>query len=288
MNSQPAVDQLLWHEAYDPPTSQTNVETVVLLHGLTGSHFSWTDLSISGFLSDKYGYHVLVPDLPGHSGSAGFGAATLANSVTHLAALIRAKAHDGKAHVVGFSYGGYVALSLARGHPELVRTLFVSGAYDMLTGRGKWTLYLATPANWIGNNLVPRSLVRRVEKNMGLDLSDADRAESEKNSANPEVSKAGWAAIKDLELPPRGDTAQWQLASRTLLIAATKPMHDPPEATLELGKTLVKGNKDSRTAFLLPNMPHPWQYVDPQLFAQTVDAWIKGDPLPSRFDVQRT
>lgn len=111
----------------------------------------------------------------------------------------------------------------------------------MRTGKG-WQLYLAAPADIIVNNLVPTSVIRRVERNMGLNLSEADRREADKNSKNPAASKAGWTSIRNLVLPPRGDTSKWELSSRTLLIAATKPMHDPLEATLELGKVLAKGN----------------------------------------------
>ena len=269
---------LLWHVSLSPE----HPETVILLHGLNGSHYSWIDTGVAAPLAQRY--HLLIPDLPLHSNSSHCGPASLDNTKNRLAELVRSAAHNGKAHVVGFSYGGYAALVFAQAHPELVHSLLLSGVYDMVTGRG-WQLYLAGPANFLVSHLVPTSIIRRVERNMGLKLSENDRRESEKNCKNPNVGKAGWKDIKGLVLPPRGDTTKWQLASRTLLIAAAKPMHDPVEATIELGKALAQDNPESKTA-ILPDRPHPWMYPEPELFAETVAAWVSKGKLPDALQIQ--
>ena len=48
-------------------------------------------------------------------------------SVRLLAEVIRERARDVKAHVVGLSLGAHVALGLTCQHPELVNAVFISG-----------------------------------------------------------------------------------------------------------------------------------------------------------------
>ncbi|MBE3043027.1 alpha/beta fold hydrolase, partial [Candidatus Bathyarchaeota archaeon] len=107
-------------------------ETIVLLHGLLSSHKEW-DLVIPHLGA----YHVLAVDLNGHSGSRNMTPTTTTASAENVATLIRGRAKGGTAHVVGLSFGGFVGLSLTGAHPELVRSLFVSGAAPF-EGLYKW------------------------------------------------------------------------------------------------------------------------------------------------------
>ena len=89
--------------------------TVVLLHGLTGSHVSWL------FVAEALpGRSLLAPDLRGRGRSSDLpGPYGLATHADDAAAVIRAHA-DGPVVVVGHSMGGFVAAVLADRHPGLV------------------------------------------------------------------------------------------------------------------------------------------------------------------------
>lgn len=89
--------------------------TVVLLHGLTGSHVSWL------FVAEALpGRSLLAPDLRGRGRSGDLpGPYGLATHADDAAAVIRAHA-DGPVVVVGHSMGGFVAAVLADRHPGLV------------------------------------------------------------------------------------------------------------------------------------------------------------------------
>jgi pimeloyl-ACP methyl ester carboxylesterase len=98
-------------------------ESVLFLHSGNVAGWMWTDQAEA-----LPGHHALVPDLPGFGGSAHVPWADLATTADQVAAVVRERAHGGRAHVVGLSLGGIVGVALAARHPELVRSVFASGA----------------------------------------------------------------------------------------------------------------------------------------------------------------
>jgi pimeloyl-ACP methyl ester carboxylesterase len=95
---------------------------VVLLHASGSSGTQWR--SLAARLATRY--HVFAPDLigygstPGWNGRGGF-------CLAHEAALVRGLLGGlgEPAHLIGHSYGGAVALQVARTRPELLRSLTV-------------------------------------------------------------------------------------------------------------------------------------------------------------------
>ncbi len=109
-------------------------QTVLLLHGsfTTDPIAPWTQQRA---LADHY--RVMIPHRPGYGRSQALsseeqaGAASLAAEAQAIADLLEAKSH-----IVGFSYGGLVALALAADHPEFVSSLAViePPLYGLLRG----------------------------------------------------------------------------------------------------------------------------------------------------------
>ena len=95
--------------------------TLLLLHGLYSSHLEFAHLPIP-----STSYHILTPDIPGHSQSSHL-PVSLENTTTLLVDLIKSHAHSSRAHIVGVSYGAYLALHLAATHPDLVDSVFATG-----------------------------------------------------------------------------------------------------------------------------------------------------------------
>src|SRR6266704_2967826 len=81
---------------------------IIFLHGLWVSSAMWQPQIER--LSPEY--HCLAPDLPEHGQSTDIGLLTLENTSRVLANLIREQTPHGRAHVVGLSLGGSVALGL--------------------------------------------------------------------------------------------------------------------------------------------------------------------------------
>lgn len=118
---------------------QGSGEPVLLLHCSASSSAQWRALAAR--LSERY--RVIAPDLLGYGGTApwcGAGAFRLAHEGRIVCALLgRAGA---PAHLVGHSYGGAVALHVARTRPDLLSslTLIEPVAFHLLRGRDEAAL----------------------------------------------------------------------------------------------------------------------------------------------------
>lgn len=91
---------------------------VVLLHGLGGSHDDWR-LQLHEFAAH---YRVIVPDLRGFGASERREPFTIQQHARDVIALLAAL-RIGRAHVVGLSMGGAIAIEMTLGAPERVGAL---------------------------------------------------------------------------------------------------------------------------------------------------------------------
>lgn len=97
---------------------------LVLIHGLAGNAENWVDLAPRL----ARGRRVLIPDLPGHGGSAPLPAAPNLDAYAERARLVAEREGLLPAVVVGHSLGGLVALRLALRRPEDVSGLVLAAA----------------------------------------------------------------------------------------------------------------------------------------------------------------
>jgi len=104
---------------------------LVLVHGLGGSATNWCELA--PLLAERH--RLVIPDLPGHGGSAPLaGVSGLQPYADRVAAVM---AHEGidRAPVVGHSLGGLVVLRLALRRPEHVSAVVLAAMTIALPGR---------------------------------------------------------------------------------------------------------------------------------------------------------
>lgn len=159
-------------------------------------------------------------------------------------------------------------LHLASRYPELVDRVFVSGyAVDPPSTLRAYGMWIMTRVE----NLVPRSLVRKLMD--GMDLKRTD------------TSIATLALCKELVQAMGTLASPW--SARTLVVVARKsgvlPSNDPLESAervVEIGRKLNAETK----GVVNGEMRHPWWVIAPELFAETVVAWIEGTELPQGFD----
>jgi len=97
-------------------------EVVCLLNGLAMHTKAWYP-----FLDELEGYDVLLFDYLGQGASSSPDEAVEIPRLAGHLALLLDEVGAGRAHVLGVSYGGFVALDFARLFPERLHTLTLSG-----------------------------------------------------------------------------------------------------------------------------------------------------------------
>jgi 2-succinyl-6-hydroxy-2,4-cyclohexadiene-1-carboxylate synthase len=117
---------------------------LLLLHGFTGSAAGWAPqvAAWAPFVT------MLAVDLPGHGRSGSppeVAAYTMAATVADLVAVLD-RIGVARAHVLGYSMGGRVALALALAHPDRVGALVLESASPGLADAGERATRIAADA----------------------------------------------------------------------------------------------------------------------------------------------
>jgi pimeloyl-ACP methyl ester carboxylesterase len=97
---------------------------LVLVHGLAGSAANWVELA--PLLAPRH--RLIVPELPGHGGSATLPAAPDLGAYADRVLEVAAHEDALPAAFVGHSMGGLVSLRTALRHPDAVRAVVLAGS----------------------------------------------------------------------------------------------------------------------------------------------------------------
>ncbi|KAH6874450.1 Alpha/Beta hydrolase protein [Thelonectria olida] len=260
-------------ELFYTSTNTAGSQTIVFLHGVLSCHLEWEH--VTPYLSSDY--HLITVDVNGHSNSSHILPVLLPASTERVADLIRRHAHGGKAHVVGLSMGGFIALELARCHPDLVHSVFATGAHPF-TGVYRW-LSLRPAIIWALLFLLhsmPDWTYWWMASSYGMLRHEALRVEMAKNRTWATVQDNytsildfDWAKVREIHV-------------RTAVIAAS--LHDDVEATRKMGPLLREGGSTESRVFVVMNALHAWNLQFPETFALGVRAWIEQKDLPKEFE----
>jgi pimeloyl-ACP methyl ester carboxylesterase len=167
---------------------------VVLVHGYPFDGAMWS--GVARALAPRF--RVLKPDLPGRGETPAPSAGTIEDSADFVAAILsELPAPSG---VAGFSMGGYVALALARRHPEALGALALvdtRAPADDEAGKAKRDEAIATARSSgvasIAEGLLPRLLSPVSQSNRDL----LDRARRIMLRQKPETVEADLTAMRD-------------------------------------------------------------------------------------------
>jgi 3-oxoadipate enol-lactonase len=211
---------------------------------------------------------VIRVDLRGHGGSRAADPATsLSDYAADLDALLGALA-VGPAAVVGLSFGGMVAQTLAIEHPRAVARLVVAGCPSTLSPEARKILSERGEAARSGGMaaVLDETLTRWFTPEF-LATGGADVIRDRLLRTDPAAWNAAWQAISRIDTAPRLHA----IACPTLCIAGTKDVAAPPQVLAAIADA-VPGAR----FVLLQEAPHMMPVECPAAFLGALNAFLAG------------
>jgi pimeloyl-ACP methyl ester carboxylesterase len=242
-------------------TGTPGASSIVFLHGIGTSGWMWKRQIAA--LAD---FHCMNVDLPGHGKSNRVTWVSLADTADKVAEIIQARATNRRAHVVGLSLGGHVALELLEHHADVLESAVISGvtAAPMpnraLLGPQLWLMSALFKSNWFVN-----SQSRRVPPDMQPALVENMQA----------MSMEAYRRIYEEAVDYRVPASLQHVHTPTLIAAGGNESEIIKQAVDVIPKAMPNAQ-----GVLAPGLGHGWNVEAPGLFSAMVRAWISGAPLP--------
>jgi pimeloyl-ACP methyl ester carboxylesterase len=249
---------------YTQEFGPANAPTVVFLHG--GGVGGWMWKPQIAQLKDEY--HLLVPDLPEHGQSAEVKPMTLQNAAMQVAELIRTRAHGGRAHVVGLSLGAQTTIELLSQSPEMIDRAVASGPL-MRPLPGIGTTNLMAKSYWPFRNM--KWLVKWNMKGLGVPDEYFEDFRRDTAALTIDGFVRMTLANGNNHVPPNLQA----VTVPTLLLVGEKELKIMKESVRDLLAAMP-----SAQGYVVSGAIHNWSLQLPDLFTQTVRAWIAGETLP--------
>ncbi len=259
-------------------TGPQDAPSILFLHG--GGAAGWMWQPVVDRLPE---YHCLIPDLPDHGGSRGSTPFRMDLAATAVAQVIRARADGGVAHVVGLSEGAQVAVQMLATVPDLISRAVVSSALlRPLPGAG-WLMsprLLAWTYRWMMKPLRNNDGWIRLNMKYAAGIPTAFFPHFRQEFS--QMTEHGFVnlmmANQQFRLPP----GLAQVHVPVLIVVGRKEYGVMKQSARDLAEVLpasraVEVNLGRHSSLAAE---HNWALNAPDLFAQTVRAWLTDAPLP--------
>lgn len=236
-------------------------EPIVLLHAFGLASWMWAD-QVEALSAE---YLCLSVDLPGHGASRDTSWVHLAHAAEAVMDAVRHRTQR-PVHIVGLSLGAYVGWHLLRTADTQVASAVLSG----ITLRPLTPTWLATAvARWGSPLLTSGPAARLAARAMHLPPEAAAAYRAELAGIPTATARQVYAQVYGFDPEPLTPS------SRVLVVAGGAEVGAVTDS-LTRAPELIRG---ARTAHA-PGLHHGWNGEDPDLFSETVAAWVAGRDLP--------
>lgn len=252
---------------YTRETHPENRESILFIHGYNMAGWMW-----EGQLKAFSDYHCLVPDLPEHSKSSEVGPFTIKAAAEMITEIIKSKARNGKAHLVGMSLGAQVVLQILSTSPEVVDHSLISGTLVNTTtpsaGFQKLLDYLLkvyipvkndnlSIGSYIRSYGIPSNLIRKFKESTYVISEDSSEKIIRENLL--------------FEIPEGIE----KVKTPVLVMNGEKDYRIIKESADELLKIIPNAK-----GAIAMKAGHMWNIEKPEFFNDVLRAWITDAPLP--------
>lgn len=247
-------------------TGKENEESVVFITGGGLSGWMW-DKQLEGFTD----YHCLVPDLPEHGKSKHVTPLTIETAAEQIIELIKERAHNKKAHIVGISLGGQLVIQILGMAPEVVDHAMASGTV-VRQYYGRVALTVMPVMGAIFKPLVNTNFF--IKKTMEKGKYPPEHFENYKRDTKLLTYGLNKRMLNE-NAAFRIPEGLCKVENHVLIAMGETEMDLVHESAEDLNKCL----QNSRI-FKAPGLFHVWNLESPELFNKTVRAWINDKELP--------
>jgi pimeloyl-ACP methyl ester carboxylesterase len=263
---------------YVQESGPVNAPTIVFLHGGGGAGWMWQPQ-----IEHLGDYHCLVPDLPEQGRSVNEKPFTIQGSAERIAELIQTRVHGGKAHVVGLSEGAQIAVALLKVAPELVDHAIISSALlRPIPGASLLTPGLiALSFRW---SVTPfKNNAWWIRLNMKSAAGVPDLYYPQFSQTFRELTESGFTNVmienQCFRLPQGLDRVQ----APTLVVVGKHEYPAMRQSARDLAAAIpgAQAYEVVHPRKMSLAEEHNWNLTAPELFTQTVRAWITNQALPS-------
>ena len=245
-------------------TGTRDAPTIVFLHGVGTSGWMWQQQVAA--LAD---FHCLNVDLPGHGKSNPVPWGSLKDTADQIAVLIQARATNGRAHIVGLSLGGYIALLLLEHHAPLLNRVILSG----VTAAPMPNRALLNPQLWLMSALMRRRWVMNMQAK-SLRLTPDMQAAFVENWLV--MSMQTYRRIAEEAVLYQVPPSLSRVHTPTLIVAGGRETKIITQAVSTIAALMPNAQ-----GCLAPGLRHGWNIEDPGLFNAMLRAWLMDAPLPA-------
>ena len=239
-------------------------ESILFLHGANTGAWMWKpniDL-----LDD---FHCIAVDLPGHGKSNKLPWTSFDTIAGEIADIIRTRARNGVANLVGLSLGGYIVTHLLKSHSELVGQAMISGIQaDRIPKAWLMRIFSYMLAPFLKNE-------RLIKANLAsLNVPEALTDEYTRNAKL--LSTRAFLRITNEALAFEAPVEAAQANVPTLFVAGEKEHPMILESLSVYERQFIRAN-----SYIVKGLGHGWSIEDPQLFSKTIRNWLNSVSLPS-------
>ncbi len=251
--------------------------SIVFLHGGGGGNWMWQPQ-----FEALPEFHILAPDLPEHGRSAQFKPFSIHDSVDCVAELIRNRAHQDKAHLVGLSEGAQVTLALLALHPDLVDHAIVSSALVRpIPGASLMSpALIASSVKWFVEPF--KNVDWWIRINMKYSAGVPEKYFPQFKNDFQNLTGESFAHVMVENQRFRLPDGLERVNVPTLVVAGKGEYSVMRHSVRDIATAMpnAKGFLVDHPKKLSLAEEHNWNLTAPDMFTQMVRAWITGQTLP--------
>ncbi|MBI1280515.1 MAG: alpha/beta fold hydrolase [Anaerolineaceae bacterium] len=256
---------------YVDETGNPAAPSIIFIHGIGVSGWMWKPQLDS--LSD---FHCLNVDLSGHGKSHQVKWVSMADTAHHIATIIQTRATNGRAHVVGLSLGGHMALELLEHHSNVLDHAVISGVADGPMSNQMWL----KPQTMLMSFLLKQKWLMKIQaKSQHLSPVLQSSLLESLDALSTQAYRDIWKEAINFRISP----VLQQVNTPTLIVAGSKEPDLMKRSVDKISKLMP--NAQGRFA---SGLGHSWNLEAPDLFSAMIRAWITGAPLPSTLQTTQT